>query len=854
MIASTQQIRIEVEANKLLDFQTDLRCVFMEEGRNEYLKARRKGNKIECDTKRFSYKEVVAEMHIPFKIVWGRDKYPIDNPQNIQVTIYKCSLSVNCGECLALSLQNKLCGWCVREKRCSTKTKCSEGRGEFLNSEQTCDNPKILDFEPKYGPFGGDTSIVITGMNLGKSIDEIEVFVAGKRCNVIDYKRPSTITCKNAPSVKDNESGPVLVKVAGKYKAKSKNPFTYVTPTVNKVEPSIGPRSGGTKVKISGEYLNIGTKKTVKIGDRLCEIIRSTSTEMVIKTASSSFNGTIPTEGYPQRIIVSWDLSFSEDFEFKYVEDPTVTRVYPTKTIMSGGFNINVIGSNFDIIQNPHFIMMLHGYKVQAPCPKKNQTAMTCIIPSVVALRSHMRKINYMHVEELAYGFKLANVKSVENLTKYDNSKFLVYEDPTFDLFENFEKVYDGKKELAIEGERINLVLDQSNYEVLVGETNCTITKISSKRIECILNRIPSSRHPKLLVTVHLKNYQANRTEIGYLLYKPYEQGFILSLPAIVGIALACLFVLFIFCFIIFFYLRTKAEKSRAVRKIQMQMDHLEARVAMECKEAFAELQTELPQLVPDHSYSQMPLRTYHSFCMKMLFPNGEPRSFNNVAIDLPREQYFILAGVLKRFESLLRNKTFLLTFIRTLEAQQSFTVRERVKVASLLSIVLQSKMVYYTDIVKTLLSDLIERTLSDPRNHAKLLLRRTESVAEKLLVNWFTFLLYKHLKEVVGEPLFLLFKAIKWRIEKGPVDAVTSEARYSLSDDKLLRQSVDFKSLTIFVLEAEAPVPGCNHLQVKVLDCDTISQTKAKILDSIYKNTPYSDRPKPNELDLVIK
>lgn len=116
----------------------------------------------------------------------------------------------------------------------------------------------------------------------------------------------------------------------------------------------------------------------------------------------------------------------------------------------------------------------------------------------------------------------------------------------------------------------------------------------------------------------------------------------------------------------------------------------------------------------------------------------------------------------------------------------------------------------------------MIERTLSDPRNHAKLLLRRyifvclqsyiytcvifyptkklllnrTESVAEKLLVNWFTFLLYKHLKEVVGEPLFLLFKAIKWRIEKGPVDAVTSEARYSLSDDKLLRQSVDFKSL----------------------------------------------------------
>lgn len=39
--------------------------------------------------------------------------------------------------------------------------------------------------------------------------------------------------------------------------------------------------------------------------------------------------------------------------------------------------------------------------------------------------------------------------------------------------------------------------------------------------------------------------------------------------------------------------------------------------------------------------------------------------------------------------------------------------------------------------------------------------------------------------------------------------------------------------------------------VEVKVLDCDTISQTKAKILDAIYKTSPYSQRPKKNELDL---
>lgn len=39
--------------------------------------------------------------------------------------------------------------------------------------------------------------------------------------------------------------------------------------------------------------------------------------------------------------------------------------------------------------------------------------------------------------------------------------------------------------------------------------------------------------------------------------------------------------------------------------------------------------------------------------------------------------------------------------------------------------------------------------------------------------------------------------------------------------------------------------------VQVKVLDCDTISQVKAKILDALYRNTPHSLRPSVHEVDL---
>lgn len=55
---------------------------------------------------------------------------------------------------------------------------------------------------------------------------------------------------------------------------------------------------------------------------------------------------------------------------------------------------------------------------------------------------------------------------------------------------------------------------------------------------------------------------------------------------------------------------------------------------------------------------------------------------------------------------------------------------------------------------------------------------------------------LFFSLQECAGEPLFMLYCAIKQQMEKGPIDAITGEARYSLSEDKLIRQQIDYKTL----------------------------------------------------------
>jgi len=72
----------------------------------------------------------------------------------------------------------------------------------------------------------------------------------------------------------------------------------------------------------------------------------------------------------------------------------------------------------------------------------------------------------------------------------------------------------------------------------------------------------------------------------------------------------------------------------------------------------------------------------------------------------------------------------------------------------------------------------------------------RTEFVVEKLLTNWLSLCMYDYLKKHVARAMFMLYKAIKHQTEKGPVDAVTCDARYALSEDRLLRENTECRPL----------------------------------------------------------
>ncbi|KAF7989684.1 hypothetical protein HCN44_008358 [Aphidius gifuensis] len=854
-------IRVKVHIIGQFIIQTRFVCQFNIEGRVTSVNARLLADTIYCEEMEFSYTSRTANITVPFAVIWGGSK-PLDNPDNIHVVIYRCrDMADNCGMCLAIPSKYG-CGWCQSTDRCEVKEQCGRGSGIWLNRNMTCPNPEVHSFEPMMGPWEGNTNVTIRGINLGKTFNDIYagVTVAGVPCQPYEtlYIRTKQITCRvDGPGSKKPQDGPVIVKIET-YRGESKQHYEFVDPIITNISPKYGPKSGGTTIKITGRYMNAGSEIRVTIDDLPCSVISAESNETQCMTSSSSINKN-------STLIMTFDgRKRTYNGYFEYVDDPTIESVESgvggqmkiPKGLPAGGIKISVTGKNLGYIQNPLMYVYYDEKMFVSTCDVLSQTHMECRSPTIEIPDNVI--LDAEHPLPLEYGFRMDNVTGVQNLSQNGFQHFLLYPNPIYDSFGEDVKYYKSDY-LTINGQHLDRACQESDVIVKIGSTYCNVTSLSRQQLTC---RPPPVQPPALTEDGYIDKQElpevvvivgnSLKFPIGKLSYAlPAGLNGPLSKPALVGVILAIVALVIIFIVFLIAYRRKSTESNRVLKNMQEQMDILELRVAAECKEAFAELQTEMTDLTGDLTSGGIPFLDYRTYAMKILFPNVD----NHVVLQWDRPELMRKEKGLRLFGQLIMNKTFLLLFVRTLESNRYFSMRDRVNVASLIMVTLQSKMEYCTDILKTLLAELIEKCM-EGKSHPKLLLRRTESVAEKMLSAWFTFLLYKFMRECAGEPLFMLFRAMKYQVDKGPVDSISSEARYSLSEEKLIRQSIDFKPMTVYVTIAQQTVfsgldPATENVPVKLLDCDTISQVKEKSLDTIYRATPYSQRPRKEDLDL---
>uniref|UniRef100_A0A8C6J5F7 Plexin-B1 n=1 Tax=Melopsittacus undulatus TaxID=13146 RepID=A0A8C6J5F7_MELUD len=743
----------------------------------------------------------------------------------VRVPILECSLYSDCESCLAL--KDPYCGWCVLQGRCTRRSECLRSRlsEQWLwsfNSTQQCLSvqsltPANISREEKRNVSGVDPLMMFkhvesplqTGESQGMFADASEFFsfaVTFYNCSVghTDCSRCQTADSKYNCVWCGGENPSCVFRGSCKEDIEDLCP----APLIHSVYPLSGPVEGGTRITITGS--NLGQKhqdiaETVTVAGIPCAV---DAQEYEISSSIVCVTGRSWTERSGHVVVeVPGGGRGVSGHIFTY-QNPELKSIVPTQGPKAGGTCLTLLGSKL-LTGHPSEISVLLG---DLPC--------------------HI--LSEMTEDQLACQTSPSNVSAELPVTiKYGNqerrlegSLFRYTLDPNVTF-----------------GENLDLAISKDEVMAMIGEGICVVKTLTRNHLYCEPpSEQPAPRHrTKREGTDLLPEFTVQMGNLNFLLGRvQYDTESQLTFPLEAQIGNTTVGkdnpqVRATWNNSASFCRRKSKQALRDYKKVQIQLENLETSVRDRCKKEFTDLMTEMMDLTSDLVGTGIPFLDYKSYAERIFFP-GHRESPLQRDLDIPECRRQTVEQGLVQLSNLLNSKLFLTKFIHTLEIQRTFSPRDRAYVASLLTVSLHGKLEYFTDILKTLLNDLVEQYVA---KNPKLMLRRTETVVEKLLTNWMSICLYAFVRDSVGEPLYMLFRGIKHQVDKGPVDWVTGKAKYTLNDNRLLREDLEYRTL------------DSQGISAKVLDCDTITQVKEKILDQIYKGTPYCHRPDPDTLDL---
>uniref|UniRef100_A0A8C9XFR5 Plexin-B1 n=1 Tax=Sander lucioperca TaxID=283035 RepID=A0A8C9XFR5_SANLU len=833
---------------------------------------------ITCQLHQYTYSAPVEEYNA-MVYVKRRDTFHVDSSPDLYVTLYNCSVGrSDCSRCHTADHKYG-CVWCGGARAsCLYSDSCSEP------VQQMCPAPVIHSIEPLSGLLEGGTMVTISGSNLGQKAEDIlySVSVAGIPCTVIPslYEVSSRIVCRTKASGGE-KVGHISVKVSGGEFGVSSQTFSYQDPFVMGVSPERGPKAGGTSLTIIGRNLLTGRPSdlTITVGGVTCHIVsevQSTSVQCV--TGSSNKTGDL-------RVTLHYGSSqrHLHTSAYCYTHNPNITHATPAKSFLDGGRLIYVSGQNLDVVQEPRMVVAVFPFASISPNKRRkrrkrsgeqedrektfgraifsapslsHQFMERCEVnsSSLILCRSPM-------VDSSIWGSKVTTEFLLDNL-RFDFSSlnpqtFSYARNPVLRPLNQQDPLkayrYNPGSFIQLEGEDLDLAITKDEVVVLVGEGVCAVKTLTRNHLYCEpppQQPAPGPNGKKREGSDNLPEFTVRMGNLNFSLGKVQYDNLSLStfpLEAQIGVGVGASIVALIVLIIVLIYRRKSKQAVRDYKKVQIQLENLETSVRDRCKKEFTDLMTEMMDMSSDLVGSGIPFLDYRRYAERIFFP-GHRESPLRRDLDVQECRRQTVEQGLVQLSNLLNSKLFLTKFIHTLESQRTFSPRDRAYVASLLTVSLHGKLEYFTDILKTLLNDLVEQYVA---KNPKLMLRRTETVVEKLLTNWMSICLYAFLRDSAGESLYMLFRAIKHQVDKGPVDAVTGKAKYTLNDNRLLREDVEYKTLTLNVLVQGGGVNESQPLPSKVLDCDTITQVKEKLLDQVYKGTSFSHRPHADSLDL---
>uniref|UniRef100_A0A8D0DBG6 Plexin-B1 n=1 Tax=Sander lucioperca TaxID=283035 RepID=A0A8D0DBG6_SANLU len=712
----------------------------------------------------------------------------------VSVTLFNCSVGrSDCSRCRTADPKYG-CVWCggAASSHCVYQDSCTE------EIKLTCPAPVIHFLDPVSGPVEGGTVVTISGSNLGQRAEDIQnsVTVAGVPCSVIHSRY-------------EVSSRQVVV---GKNVKKN---YIYMCPPL-------------FRLSIQEDQISCLTRGSNRTGEHGITV---------------RFGGT---ERHLQGMV------------YHYTPNPNISMAAPSKSFLSGGRIIRVSGQNLDVVQEPKMRVTLSPPDTLPPrrrrsmgrytiltslCTVNSSSLILCPTPAVGPEARRARVRVHFLLDSLHFDFSTVG-----------NEAFSYEPNPQLYLLNQNDpsKPYHHKPGsiISVEGEDLDLAIYKHEVEARIGAGVCSVKTLTHNHLYCE----PPAQQPSVTAskkqdgmdslpefTVRMGNLNFS---LGRVQYDSQAQS-TFPLEAQVGVGVGASIVALIVLIIVLIYRRKSKQAMRDYKKVQIQLENLETSVRDRCKKEFTDLMTEMMDMSSDLVGSGIPFLDYRAYAERIFFP-GHRESPLRRDLDVPESRRQTVEQGLVQLSNLLNSKLFLTKFIHTLEVQRTFSPRDRAYVASLLTVALHGKLEYFTDILKTLLNDLVEQYVA---KNPKLMLRRTESVVEKLLTNWMSICLFTFLRESAGESFYMLFRAIKHQVDKGPVDAVTGKAKYTLNDNRLLREDVEYLATLLLVLLIGGATT--QTVPAKVLDCDTITQVKEKLLEQTWKGTSFSQRPHIDSLHL---
>ena len=528
-----------------------------------------------CDETIFNYNAEVAEIQATVSVLVNKNADLLDSRT---ITVYKCSVlgsyrnSQDCTLCIAHRASYG-CTWC--EEGCVSRSRCSSNFTE-------CPGPEIFTIRPRSGPLEGGTVLTIEGSNLGTSVQDLRgrIKIGSRDCALLSLKNSVEATCLTPQSV-PRERNVSVTLLTNQGPVQSPVRFSYADFFITNFSPTKGSISGGTKIRILGRNLDIGTSALAYLDEVPCHVDKaSISSDSLVCTTSF-----VTEERVTQNMTLVIDGAVRQmRAPFFYTPNPIVHNIRPLTTIFSGGRIVSVHGEYFDSISAAGLLVYDHDgiRSFESGCKILSGRLMECVTPplSKVLGKSMPEIVAESEADpvELHIGLRMDNATSLLHLSSPHSSRpdlVLHYlPDPLYVNFTNNLKVYKGD-ELIIEGSRLNAASDQNDVRVMIGNEYCNITSLTSTQLLCV----PPAHQPPprddegdLPQVTVLVGAAGLRYQIGHVKYNVAEEDLISS--EVIGAISAVTAILISIGIVVLIVLKHKSSQvERDYKRIQIQMD-----------------------------------------------------------------------------------------------------------------------------------------------------------------------------------------------------------------------------------------------------------------------------------------